>query len=252
MTRPKLSVVIPCFNEAKNIEHGSLVEVFDYLNQQKYSYEVLVVDDGSKDNTVNLVKDQIKDKKGFHLIENSHGGKALTVISGILQAQGEIVLFTDMDQATPIQEIEKFLPKFEENYDVVIGSRSGRKGAPLIRKVVAWGFSVIRNIILGLPFKDTQCGFKAFNSKAIQIIFPILKQKWEERRAHGAAVNAGFDVEMLFIGKKYGLLIAEVPVNWHHVGSERVQVVKDSIEAFKELIRIRLNDMKGLYKINHD
>lgn len=250
MKQPEISIVIPAYNESQNLKHYVLDEVYDYLKKQTYTYEVLVVDDGSKDDTVKLVTEQIKTKKGFRLIENVHGGKALTVITGIQAAQGQITLFTDMDQATPIQELEKFLPKFKENYNVVIGSRSGRRGAPLIRKVTAWGFSVLRNIILGLPFKDTQCGFKAFDRQAIETVFPILKQKWEERKSHGAAVNAGFDAEMLFIAKKYGLSIAEVPVDWHHVGSERVQIIKDAVEAIKELLRIRFNDMRGLYKLN--
>lgn len=247
MNKIKLSVIIPAYNEAKNLDKGVLEEVNDYLVKQDYLYEVLIIDDGSTDETVKIIEEQIKNKKGFRLIKNLHGGKALTVISGMLKTSGEIALFTDMDQATPIDQIEKFFPKFEEGFDVVIGSRQGRKGAPLLRKFMGWGFSAVRFIILGLPFRDTQCGFKAFNQPSIKAVFPQIKQIWEENKVKGAAVNAGFDVETLFLTRKKGFKIAEVLVNWRHVGTERVQAINDSLEALKDVIRIRINDLQKKY-----
>lgn len=244
----KLSVIIPSYNESENLSHGVLDEVHNYLKKQNYTYEVLVVDDGSKDNTVQLVKKYIKDKASFKLIENPHSGKAITVMTGMFKASGQVVLFTDMDQATPINQIEKLLPKFDQDYDIVIGSRAGREGAPLIRKIVAWGFASLRNIIIGLPFKDTQCGFKAFNQKAILDVFPKVLKIWQSMRYSGnAAVNAGFDVETLFIAKNMGFKIAEVPVEWRFVGTERVQIIKDALEALKDMLRIRLTDLTGKY-----
>ena len=243
----KLSVVIPAYKEIENLRSGVLDEVDEYLKQQPYDYEVLIVDDGSPDDTAMVAEQMIKGKKGFRVIKNPHGGKALTVISGMQMTQGEISVFTDMDQATPINQIEKFMPLFDEGNDVVIGSRSGRKGAPLIRKLAAFGFSVLRGVILGLPFKDTQCGFKSFNQHSIKTVFPELEKIWKKRASKGAAVNAGFDVEMLFLLKRKGFKIAEVPVNWRHVGTERVQIVKDSIEAIKDMLRIRLNSLQGKY-----
>lgn len=244
----KLSVVIPAYKEVSNLKNGVLDEVYDYLKGVEYPYEVLIVDDGSPDNTVEVAEDVIKGKNGFRVIRNPHGGKALTVLSGMQETRGEISVFTDMDQATPINQIEKLLPYFEQGYDVVIGSRSGRKGAPLIRKLSAFGFSLLRGIILGLPFKDTQCGFKAFNQESIKTVFPELEKIWKRRASKGAAVNAGFDVEMLFLLKKKGFKIAEVPVNWHHVGTERVQLISDAIEAIKDMLRIRLNSLQGRYQ----
>lgn len=243
----KLSVVIPAYNEAKNLNDGVLDLVADYLVKQDFTYEVILVDDGSTDETVAIIERQIKNKNGFRLIKNPHGGKAVTVMTGMLAAGGEIIMFSDMDQATPLSEIEKFFPKFEEGFDIVIGSRHGRKGAPLIRKITAWGFSFLRNLILGLPFSDTQCGFKAFNNKSAQSVFPKILKMWQSARVKGAAVNAGFDVETLFLGKKRGLKIVEVPVNWHYVGTERVQLIKDAIEAIRDMVRIRLNDWQGKY-----
>lgn len=243
----KLSVVVPAYKEVQNIRSGVLNEVDEYLRNQKYSYEVLIIDDGSPDETAKVAEEVVKDKKGFRVIHNPHGGKALTVISGMQKTKGEVAVFTDMDQATPLNQIEKLLPKFSEGYDIVIGSRHGREGAPLIRKLSAWGFATLRNILLGLPFSDTQCGFKAFNQQAIREVFPKLEEIWQDKISSGAAVNAGFDVEMLFLAKQQGLKIAEVPVSWHYVGTERVQLAKDAYEAITDMLRIRHNQLLGRY-----
>lgn len=243
----RLSIIIPAYNEAQNIKNGVLVEVSGYLKTIDYTYEVLIVDDGSRDSTRALVKDFIKNRKNWKLIENEHGGKALTVMTGLLQAKGDIALFTDMDQATPLREVEKFFPEFDKGVDIVIGSREGRKGAPILRLLAAWGFAILRNIILGLPFKDTQCGFKAFNKKSRELIFPKMKERWQGMRSLGAAVHAGFDVETLFIARKLGLKIVAEDVSWHHVGTERVQLLKDSVDAIRDMLRIRWNEISGQY-----
>lgn len=266
-TKPFLSIVIPAYNEERNIRKGVLGEVENYLRGVDYKYEVLVVDDGSTDETLALVKKWIDGKKNWRLIKNPHGGKALTVMAGLLASTGDIALFTDMDQATPLDQVEKFFPYFEKGFsakgvshrptslwlgpafgwDVVIGSRSGRQGAPFLRRLAAWGFAALRNLILGLPFSDTQCGFKAFNKKSRAAIFPEMQKRWESMRATGAAVHAGFDVETLFIAKKMDFKIAEVPVNWHYVGTERVQLINDSLDAIRDMLRIRINDLMGRY-----
>jgi dolichyl-phosphate beta-glucosyltransferase len=243
----KISVVIPSYNEQKNLEKGVLEEVGDYLKKLKIDYEVLVVDDGSTDFSIDLVKKYIQKDKNFKLIQNNHGGKAIAVLTGMEKAIGEIVLFTDMDQATPINQLDKFIPMFNQGFDIVIGSRTGRKGAPLVRKLAAWGFSVLRGLILGLPFKDTQCGFKAFNKKSIEKIVPKIWKEWGIVHFKGGAVNAGFDVELLYLAKKYGFKISEIPVEWNYVDTERVQVVKDAAAAIYDMFRIRVNDLKGKY-----
>lgn len=242
-----ISVVVPAYNESKNLASGSLSVIQKYLDGISMEYEVLVVDDGSNDKTVEIIKEQIQGNPKFRLIENPHAGKAVTVMTGLLEAKGELVFFTDMDLATPIEELVKLLPKFDEGYDVVIGARTGRKGAPFVRKLSALGFSILRNVILGLPFKDTQCGFKGFTKESVQIIFPSLLKQWKKHKASGGAVNAGFDVEMLFIAKQNGLKIIDVPVVWHYVDTERVQVLSDAIQAIQDMIRIRINGWKGSY-----
>lgn len=243
----KLSVAIPAYNESQNLKKGVLDEVQSFLSKKSLDYEIIIVNDGSTDQTVEIVKKYIAKDKKIKLIQNAHGGKAMAVMTGMVEAAGEIVLFTDMDQATPITQLDKFLPKFREGYDIVIGSRQGRKGAPLSRKLAAWGFSVLRNLILGLPFADTQCGFKAFNKKAIEKIIPRIKNEWGVIHFKGGAVNAGFDVEVLYLAKKYGFKIAEVPVEWNYVDTERVQVIKDAFAAIYDMFRIRINDLRGKY-----
>lgn len=243
----KLSVVIPSYNEAKNLKKGVLNQVRNYLNISGIKYEVLIVDDGSTDSSIGIIKKYISKYERFSLIQNPHGGKAMAVMTGLLKSEGDTVLFTDMDQATPINQLDKLLPKFEQGFDIVIGSRSGRKGAPIIRKLAAWGFSVLRGIILGLPFADTQCGFKAFNRKAVEKIIPKINNEWGIVHFNGGAVNAGFDVELLYLAKKYGFKIAEVPVDWNYVDTERVQVVKDALAAIYDMFRIRFNDLSGKY-----
>lgn len=243
----KLSIIIPAYNEVANLKKGVLDQVGDYLKKLKIDYEVIVVDDGSSDESVDLINKYISKDNNFKLIQNSHGGKANAVMTGMLEAKGEVALFTDMDQATPINQFEKFMPEFEQGTDIVIGSRQGRKGAPLLRKLSAWGFSVLRGMILGLPFKDTQCGFKAFNQKSVQKIIPRIKNEWGVLHTKGGAVNAGFDVELLYLAKKYGFKIAEIPVEWNYVDTERVQVFKDALAAIYDMFRIRWNDLAGKY-----
>ena len=247
MENIKLSIIIPVYNEERNLGKGVLKAVGGYLKGVDYQWEVIIVDDGSSDNSIGLIEKFIKGKKDFRLIKNLHGGKAATVITGVLEAKGEIALFADLDQATPLNQVEKFFPKFEEGFDIVIGSRAGRAGAPLLRKIMATGWTIIRAVCLGLPFKDTQCGFKAFNRSSKEKIFPKIKNEWGVTHFKGGAVNAGFDVEVLFLAKKFEFKIAEVSVEWNYVDTERVQFIKDAAAALYDILRIRWNDLKGKY-----
>ena len=243
-----LSIVIPSYNEENNIRTGSLSGMVDYLKEQDYLWEILVVDDGSTDKTAELALKFAKTHKNIRVLKEPHRGKGGSVIAGMLKANGDIVVFDDMDQATPIDQLEKILPKFQDSYDVVIGSRAGREGAPLIRKMMAYGFAILRNLILQLPFKDTQCGFKAFNRVASQKIFKKLQIFNEKQETRGASVSAGFDLEVLYIAKKLGLKIAEVPVVWHHKEGTKVNPIKDSWEGLRDLLKIRINAIKGIYR----
>lgn len=248
MTKPFLSIIIPAYNEENNVRTGALAGVYEYLKDQKYPWEVLVVDDGSIDETASLAQEFAKKHQGFSVIKGPHRGKGGTVISGMLKARGDIILFTDMDQATPIDQIEKILPEFKAGYDIVIGSRGGREGAPIIRKVMAWGFSVLRNLVLRLPYKDTQCGFKAFKKEAARKIFGRMKVFNEKMKMSGESVAAGFDLEILYVARKLKLKVAEVEVAWHHKEGTKVNPIKDSWEGLRDLFKVRINAFLGRYK----
>ncbi len=247
-----LSVVIPCYNEETNIRNGVLHVVCEYLEKQPYSKEVIIVDDGSDDASVELIEKflQSSRKDYMRVIKNPHGGKAATVITGMLAGQGDIIMFTDMDQATPIEEVAKLLPFFEQGYDIVFGSRAGeRKGAPIVRRAMARGFMILRTLILGLNgIRDTQCGFKAFKKEVAHTLFKKLKIHGEQKEVKGGMVAAGFDLEFLFLARKLGYKLKEVPVSWHYVGSMRVNALKDSWHGLRDMIALRINDLQGIYK----
>ncbi len=244
-----LSVVVPCYNEERNIRLGALENVAHFLKKKSLKYEVILVDDGSTDESLSLIEDFIAEHKGFTLLSCQHQGKAATVTNGVLNSSGKIILFSDLDQATPINQIDILLPWFDKKFDVVIGSRnSERKGAPLFRLAMARGFVILRNLILNLGISDTQCGFKAFTRIAAFDIFPKLKVFHLKRTGSGSTVTAGFDVEVLYLAKLQGYKIAEVPVEWHYQETRHVNPFKDSWESLLDLVRIRWNSIRGKYK----
>ncbi len=247
---PFLSVVIPAYNEETNIRLGAFDKVLRYLEVQTYTWEVIVVDDGSTDNTARLVEEVSVKSAHFRLIKNPHQGKAATVMTGIMVSKGAIVLFSDLDQATPLKEVEKILPWFDKGFDVVIGSRkSKREGAPLLRRVMARGFMFLRTVVLGLKgISDTQCGFKAFRREVAQNIFKHLSLYGKQKTVSGAMVTAGFDIEVLFLAKTLGYKIKEIPVEWHYVETRRVNPIKDSWEGLLDIVHIRINAWKGVYR----
>jgi len=245
-----LSVVIPSYDEMANLQKGVLNKVEQFLSKKKYSYEVIIVDDGSTDGSVDFVKKFCSNNSSFKLIENPHLGKAGAVTTGVLNSKGDFVLFSDMDQATPIEEVDKLLPCFEEGYDIVIGSRkSHRQGAPWTRILMAKGMIFLRSAIVGISgISDTQCGFKMFKRQAAKKLFDkISKIHNNFKRVSGSSVSAGFDVELLYIAQKIGYKIKEVPVNWLYVETRRVNPIKDSIAGVLDLIKIKIKDIKGEY-----
>lgn len=245
----KLSIVIPAYNEETNIRLGALDKVARFLEKLDYEWESIIVDDGSSDETTKLLNDFVKKNVNFRVIHNPHQGKAATVLTGMKEAKGSIVLFSDLDQATPIAELNKLLPWFNKGFDVVIGSRSSRRqGAPFTRRVMARGFMVARGVLLGLEgIVDTQCGFKAFKKEVVQDLIDRMKLYGQRHTISGSNVTAGFDIEILFIAKKLGYMIKEVPVEWHYVETRRVSPIVDSILGLRDIINIRINAWKGLY-----
>ncbi|MDO8659121.1 MAG: glycosyltransferase [Candidatus Parcubacteria bacterium] len=245
-----LSVVIPSYDEMANLQKGVLDKVEHFLNKKKWPYEVIVVDDGSTDGSVEFVGQFVKENPNFKLIKNSHLGKAGAVTAGVLNSRGDYVLFSDMDQATPIEEIDKLLPYFNEGYDVVIGSRkSQRKGAPWTRILMAKGMIILRTFLVGINgISDTQCGFKIFKHEVAQKLFKKINKIHNNfKSVSGSSVSAGFDVELLYIAQKMGYKIKEVPVNWLYVETRRVSPIKDSIEGIIDLLKIKIKALGGEY-----
>lgn len=245
-----LSVIIPAYNEEPNFKKGTINELPGYLEKQDYSYEMLIVDDGSQDDTAILAEKFAKKHKNVRVIKNPHQGKAETVKTGIYQSKGELVLFTDFDQATPISEVEKLLPFFPE-HDIVIGSRqlpgAKREKEPIHRHLMGLVFNLIVQAIAIRGIWDTQAGFKCFKGEVARDLFAKLKVYGSGKRVQGALVTA-FDVELLFIATKHGYKIKEVPIIWHHVATTRVNPIKDSLRMLRDVIKVRLNDLKGVYR----
>lgn len=234
-----------------NLRKGVLDKLDHYLSRQKYSWEVIIVDDGSDDGSGEFVSRFSKDNKNFRIIQSSHCGKAGAVTRGMLEAHGEIRIFTDMDQATPIEEIEKILPYFDKGFDIAIGSRTARVGSPLSRRIMSGSMVVLRKAMVGInEINDTQCGFKAFTKEAAEKLFKKINELHGGFSSiHGSNVTAGFDVELLYIANKMGYKIKEVPVEWLYVESRRVSPIKDSINGLIDLFQISSNKHTGKYDL---
>ena len=171
MSQPYLSIVIPAYNESINFRAKVLNPVVKYLVKQKYSWEVLFVDDGSTDKTHILLEEFCQKHNGFRLIKIEHGGKASAVTAGVLAASGQVILFTDFDQSTPIYEVSKFITRHQQGGDVVTGIRTKTQNDTWVRKIRSWAFVKLVNIIALPEIRDSQCGFKSFTSEAAQKIF---------------------------------------------------------------------------------
>ncbi len=246
----KISLIVPCYNEEINIQKGVLDKIGNYTKNNPLFTEVLVADDGSTDNSKRIIKDKYLSLfPKFKLVENNHQGKAFAVITGIQKAKGDYVMFSDIDLATPIEESQRLINEADKGAQIVIGSRnSHREGAPLLRKVMAVGFIIVRNFLIGLHgIRDTQCGFKLFEKEAAMKIINKLIVFHDKRKAEGSSVSAGFDLEFLFLANKLKYRIREVPVDWRHVETKNVHFLNDSLETARDILRIKYYDLKKLY-----
>jgi len=214
MDSPYLSIVVPCYNESANLARGVLQEMQDYLAAQPWSYEVIISDDGSADDSLTRVRAFAVEHPAFRAVENPHGGKPSAVWGGIRAARGQLILFTDMDQSTPLSELDNLLPLFEQGYDVVIGSRGlGRENFPFYRRLGSAVFAGFRRLMLLRNIRDTQCGFKAMRTEIAKQLFPHLTEIKRTSQVKGRRVTA-FDVELLFLAEFAGYRVGEVAVNW--------------------------------------
>ncbi len=245
-----VTILIPCYNEEANMRAGALDSVLAYARTSSVVLDVLVVDDGSHDGSVGIISTLAASEPMLRVLPEPHRGKAGALIAGSRSARGEWVLFCDMDQATPVSELDRLLPEMDQGNGVVIGSRAThREGAPLLRQIMARGYIQLRRIILDLgAVTDTQCGFKAFRRDVLREVCDRLVVFGPAAGTiRGAAVTAAFDAELLFLARRLGYRIAGVPVRWRHVGTRRVHPVKESWRGLKGLLQIRLADLRGGY-----
>lgn len=237
-----LTVIIPAYNEEKNVK-GTLIEIAEYLKKKKFSYEVIVVDDGSIDSTAPFAQSVSGIFLNFKLLKNEiNKGKGHAVKRGISDARGEYALFMDADNSTSIDELDKFLPYLEEGYDVAIASRRLKDSVveepqPLLRSKMGQFYILLSRLILKLNLSDFNCGFKVYNIKSSRFIFDLQTMN-----------DWSFDVELLFLINKYGLRLKEIPVRWVHKSGSKVRPVKDALKSFISVLRIKLNDMKHRYE----
>jgi len=235
------SIVIPAYNESDRIR-PTLDEIIRHAHEQRWEAEILVVDDGSRDDTPEIVRAYSREHPQIQLIQNpGNRGKGFSVRNGMLHARGDICLFTDADLSSPISEAEKLFDAIRQGADIAIGSRWLRaelqtERQPLYRQAFGRIFNLLLRLLLGLHFVDTQCGFKAFRREAAQRIFPLQKiERW------------GFDPEILFLARRMGLRVVEVPVIWAHSEGTRLHPFRDGIRMFGDVIRIRWNALTGAY-----
>jgi dolichyl-phosphate beta-glucosyltransferase len=235
-----ISIVIPAYNEEKRIKK-SLIRIIAYLKSKSSKYEIIVVDDGSTDNTSKIVRGL---NKNIRILQNKRNkGKGYSVKKGVLAARYRIILFTDADLSTPIEELGQFVKYTNDGYDVVFGSRNLKsskikESQPFYRQLMGKTFPLLVNAITSLNFKDTQCGFKLFKAQAAKEIF-------SRQTIEGFA----FDAEILFIANKLEYRIKEAPVVWSNSKESKVSPLKDSIKMSIDLLKIRLNELSGKYKI---
>lgn len=258
MTEPYLSLVIPAFNEAERLPE-TLTLVTRFLSTRPYSWEVLVVDDGSLDDTARSVERFAKERTDalpsgsmVRLLRNPHRGKGYTVRTGALAARGQIVFLCDADLSMPIDELPKFLIKHDLGYDVVIGSREAdgaqRFGEPAYRHVMGRVYNYVVRALTSLPFRDTQCGFKSFQRPVARDLFERLALYGADAPEITGPMVTGYDVELLYLARKLGYRTVEVPVHWYYATGSKVNPVKDTFRMLADILRIRMNDWRGRYR----
>lgn len=239
MTQPFLSIIIPALNEAERLP-VSLQKIDTFLKEQPFSAEVVIVENGSTDNTVSVVEAFIREHPYVRLFAGEPRGKGRAVRRGMIEARGQYRFLCDADLSMPIEEVLKFLPPQIEGYDVIIGSREAkgakRYGEPWMRHFMGRINNWIIRLFAVRGFQDTQCGFKALTAAAAEDLFGVSLMN-----------GIGFDVEILFVAKKRGYKIAEVGVNWYFDPDSRMRLVQDSLAMLREIAEIRRNWKLGIY-----
>lgn len=244
--RPYLSIIVPARNEEKRLP-PALSKIASYLREQSFTGEIIVVENGSSDDTAQVVQRFIAEEVGLDdpfeaRLMQSAPGKGAAVKMGMLAAKGDFRVISDTDLAVPIEEVDKFLPPAlpSQDYAIAIASRevpeAVRYDEPAYRHIMGRVFNMLVRWLAVPDIHDTQCGFKSFSREAALQVFPLQTiEGW------------GFDVEILYIAQHHGLPIVEIPVNWYYGSDSRIRPVQDTVNMFRELLLIRANGRKGLY-----
>jgi glycosyltransferase involved in cell wall biosynthesis len=247
---PYLSIVVPAYNEETRLPQ-TLRQIARFLATQPYTWEVIVVDDGSEDNTAGVVEALQGELPHLRLIRNPHCGKGYAVRTGVLAAAGQFVFMCDADLAMPITELPKFLVATRDGFPIAIGSREApgarRFGEPPHRHLMGRVFNyLVRLMVLG-GIQDTQCGFKMFRREVARDLFQRMRLYATPATVRGPMVT-GFDVEILYLARKRGYPIKEIPVDWYYVPGSKVRPLRDAFRLLRDALRVRWNDLHGCYR----
>ena len=238
---PFFSIIIPAYNEEKRLPN-TLEQVFRFLEEQSYTSEVIVVENGSNDRTYETAKEFTKQHKNLHLIHDAQRGKGGAVQRGVREARGEYVLFCDADLSMPVEEINKFLPPALNDFDIAIASREApgavRYNEPYYRHLTGRVFNMLIRLMVLPNLQDTQCGFKCLRAEVARDIFRFQ-----------TLTGWAFDVELLYIAHHHGYRVIEIPIDWYFNADSKVRVLRDSWRMFVDLLVIRRNARRGLYDL---
>jgi glycosyltransferase involved in cell wall biosynthesis len=236
---PFLSIVIPAYNEESRLP-ASLEQVLGYLRKQAFASEILVIENGSSDRTYMIAQEYAKQHENLRVIHNEIRGKGRAIQRGVSEARGEYIFLCDADLSMPIEEVSKFLPPQLQNVDIAIGSRdapgSVRYNEPDYRHFTGRVFNTMIRWLVLPGLQDTQCGFKCIRANVARHIFP-----------YQTLMGWAFDVELLYIARRHGYSIVEIPIDWHFNADSKISVVRDSLRMFLDLLLIRRNARRGLY-----
>ena len=237
--KPFLSIIIPAYNEENRLP-GTLEQVYRFLEKQSFPYEVIVVENGSVDRTYAIAREFAERHESFHAIQNEARGKGRAIQRGVQEARGEYLFMCDADLSMPIEEVGKFIPPQMPDVDVAIASReapgSVRIDEPQYRHITGRVFNTMIRWLVLPGLQDTQCGFKCVRAGVARDIFP-----------YQTLTGWAFDVELLYIARRRGYRIIEIPIHWYFNADSKISVVRDSLRMFLDLLRIRRNARLGLY-----
>lgn len=239
MDNPLLSIIIPAHNEEHRLP-VALDKIGAFLSHQPYKVEVIVVENGSSDRTLEIARDQAKSMPILRVLHEDQRGKGLAVRTGMLAAKGEFRFICDVDLSMPIEEVNRFIPPAIQDMDIVIASREApgavRYNEPAYRHFTGRVFNFIVRVMALPGLQDTQCGFKCFRAEVAEKVFPLQTM-----------AGWAFDVEVLFIARRKGYRIVDIPIPWYFNADSRVRLIRDSFRMFFDLLTIHLNAIRGKY-----